>query len=186
MFDWPLIRKFLLAVAGPTLAILLAWVAIRNNSITWFQVALVAGLGWTVLQGVDAWRSWWEEEAIHQGTSSLLDYLIREIQHASAMEQRIRGDVNAEERLEQYRDEVEGWRTEIGDELEVRVPRSGASQVFLAALGETGRGPLYWEYTQLRGCHSALTNILGASDSFVRRSRSSVRVARIQQARGTV
>lgn len=56
------------------------------------------------------------------------------------------------------------------NDLARRLPRSGASQVFLAALGLTGGGPLFWEYTQLRGCQEALVSILGSADSFVRRS----------------
>jgi hypothetical protein len=40
-------------------------------------------------------------------------------------------------------------------------------QVFLAAVGQTGHGPLFWEYTQLRGCQEALVSILGSADSFV-------------------
>ena len=181
MVDWPLIRKFLLAVAGPALAILLAWVTIRNNSILLFQAALAAALAWTVVQAIDAWRAWCEEEEIRRNTSALLDYLIVEIQRADTMKQGIRGDGEADEHFVRHRDEIEGWRRRIGDELEVRLPRSGASQVFLAALGETGGGRMYWEYTRLRSCQTALTNILGAADAFVRRSR-----ARMQQPRGTV
>jgi len=48
--------------------------------------------------------------------------------------------------------------------------RGGAAQVFLAALGLTGGGPLFWEYTQLRCCQEALVSLLGSADSFVRRA----------------
>jgi len=172
MSGWPLIWKFLLGVAGPGLALTLAWVTIKNNSMPWFWAAFIVAAVWAVMQGVDAWKAWREERAVHEDISVLVEYLVKEIQHAATIEQGIRGDPKADKHFLKYRDEVESWRTKTGGELEARLPRSGASQVFLAALGDTGHGPLYWEYTQLRSCQAALTGILGASDSFVRRSRS--------------
>jgi hypothetical protein len=164
--------KFLLGVAAPILALILAWMTIKNNSMFWFRAAFVFVFVWVLIQGIDAFQAWKEEKAIHRDTNTVIDYLIGEIQRAAAVEQTIRGDAQAEQHFERYRDEVEGWRARVGDELEVRLPRSGASQVFLAALGTTGNGRLYWEYTQLRSCQAALTSILGASDAFVRRSRN--------------
>jgi hypothetical protein len=166
----PLWARVALDVGAPILTLVLAWVSIQQNSRRWFLVALLVAVILTVIQVAIRRTTAAAERRIRAHTSALLDYLVAEIDQASQMEQRMRGDVNAEVRFEHYRDEVEGWRTTTGDELERRLPRSGASQVFLAAVGQTGRGPLFWEYAQLRTCQEALVSIVGSAESFVRRS----------------
>lgn len=167
-----LLPKLLLDITGPAVTLLLAWMSIKNNSRRWFLVALLVATVWAGLQGLDRWLVAQEDKAIHEDTSNLISYLDKEIQHASAIEQRMRGDAKAEKRFIQYRDEIESWRTRTGAELEKVLPKTGASQIFLATLGQTGLGSLYWEYSQLRSCQGALISILGAADGFVRRGRS--------------
>lgn len=164
--------KLLLDLAAPAVTLLLAWMSIMNNSRTYFLAALLMALAAALVQVVDRWSVSREEDHIRQRTIRLIGYLAQKIDRASKIEQRIRGDQQADERAIQYRDEIETWRTDTGNELERLLPRTGASQIFLAALGETGRGPLLWEYTQLRGCQAALVSILGSADSFVRRARA--------------
>ena len=163
--------RLALDVAAPVVTLLLAWMSIQNNSRRWFLAALVVAVVAALIQVVDRWKAAAAERRIHEQTGQVIGYLIAEIDWASRTEQQIRGDADANARFTHYRDEVEGWRTRTGDELERRLPGSGASQVFLAALGLTGNGPLFWEYTQLRGCQEALVGILGSADAFVRRSR---------------
>jgi hypothetical protein len=136
-------------------------------------VALLVALILALIQVGLRWTAAAAERRIREQTSAVMDYLIGEIDRASQLEQRIRGDANATAGFEHYRDQVEAWRTETGDELARRLPRSGASQVFLAALGVPG-GSMIWEYTQLRACQEALVSILGSADSFVRRSGSGI------------
>lgn len=168
----PLPWKLVLDVVGPLVTVLIAWMGIRQNSRRWFWAALIAAGIWAVLQGVDSTRVSWGEDRIHKQTSALIAYLDNEIQRASAIEQRIRGDASAEQNFTQYRNEIQGWRTQVGNDLNKMLPKSGAARIFLSALGQTGKGPLYWEYTQLRGCQTALIGILGAVDALVRRSRA--------------
>ena len=168
----PLCWKLLLGIAGPALTLVLAWMSIKQNSQCWFAVALIVGSAWAVLQGVDYWLVSRFEESIRLETSTLVAYLDEQIQLASQIEQEVRGDGQAAERFEYYRDKIEGWRTKTGNELERIVPSSGAQRIFLSALGQPGATGLWWEYWQLRSCQGALMSILGASDGFVRRSRA--------------
>jgi hypothetical protein len=167
--------KLTLDVTAPIVTLLLAWMSIKNNSRAYFLGALVVALVATLVQVVDRWMVAREERTVRELTNTLIAYLIDEIQRASTMEQRVRGDMQADQRFTEYRNEIEDWRTGTGHDLERLLPRTGASQVFLAALGQTGHGPLYWEYTQLRGCQEALVSILGSVGSFVRRSRANQR-----------
>jgi hypothetical protein len=168
----PLPLKLFLVLGGPLLTVLIAWMGIRQNSVRWFVGALIVAALWVALQGIDTFLVAKQENTIHERTSNLIAYLDTEIQRASVIEQKIRGDAAAEQAFIQYRDEIQAWRTRVGDELAKLLPESGASRIFLSALGETGKGPLYWEYSQLRACQTALIGILGASDGLVRRSRA--------------
>ncbi len=169
---FPLPWRLALDVTTPTVTLLLAWMSIQSNSRCLFLLALLVALVGTLIQVVDRWVATAEERTNHEQTSRLIEYLAGEIDWASGMEQRIRGNMDNAGRFEHYRDEIEGWRTRTGDELERLLRRTGASQIFLAALGQTGGGGLVWEYTQLRGWQEAIVSILGSADSFVRRSRT--------------
>jgi hypothetical protein len=123
MLPW----RLALDIGTPMLTLALAWMSIQNNSRRWFVVALLVALILALIQVGLRWTAAAAERRIREQTSAVMDYLIGEIDRASQLEQRIRGDANATARFEHYRDQVEAWRTETGHELERRLPRRGGA-----------------------------------------------------------
>jgi hypothetical protein len=146
--------------------------SIQQNSMSLFRAAFIVAAAWALLQVVDTWLRSHEQKAIEEDTTALIEYLTANIQHASTIEYRIRDDPDREQHFDTFRDEIQGWRTRLGNELEQRLPNTGASHILLAALGELEMGRLGWERSQLINCQAALISILSMSDAFVRRSRT--------------
>jgi len=167
-----------------TLTVVLAVLGIvattcRSRWLT-YAVFLVASLI-VVSQTWQAMTSYAEEQFVRRRVTEAIGFLVQEADSAAQLEYRMRGDhrPDTKEKLAEYVAEIERWRKRTGDALKERFPKTGADRVFLAAVGDVGLGPsvpalsraIYYEYTRLRHCQTALFAVLASVDAFVRREQ---------------
>ncbi len=162
----------LIVILGVVLAVLGTISTSRQSQ--WFRRALflVAAL----IVGVQSWQTIdasVEEQRIRRRVTEGIRFLVDEAEFASQLEYKMRGDLrpDTKEKLAEYVAEIERWRTRTGKALKERFPNTGADRLFLAAIGDVGRGPIYYEYTRLRYSQTALFAILASVDAFVRREQ---------------
>ena len=171
---------WLIVILGVVLAVLGA-IATSRKSI-WSSVAVLAVAAFII--GLQTWqmiKSYREEQAVRQRITDNIQFLVSEAEFAAALEYKMRGDPRRETPLivAEYVTEIERWRTRTGNSLKERFPTTGADRLFLSALGDVSpqsnvppvSRKMYYEYTRLRHCQTALFAILGSVDAFVRREQ---------------
>jgi len=133
--------------------------------------------------GVQTWQamsSYGEEQQVRRRVTEAIEFLIDEADSASQLEYKMRGDPRPDttKKLAEYVAEIERWRARTSNGLKEKFPKTGADRLFLGAVGDVGlvnvpvtSRKIYYEYTRLRHCQTALFAILASVDAFVRREQ---------------